>query len=89
LFLIELTTLSLLSLSPMVKLSRPAFFAFALMLLVFALWALSGFAYPSTPLPFALNVLSKIMAFVAAISLYLPLRAAVVTPGAALSPPAA
>jgi len=89
LFLIELTTLSLLSMSAMVRLTRPAFFAVALMLLVFALWALSGFAYPATPLPFALNVLSKILAFIAAISLYLPIRAAATAPGPAVSPPPA
>jgi len=88
LFLIELTTLALLSLSAIVRLTRPAFFAVALMLLVFAVWALSGFAYPNTPLPFALNVLSKILAFIAAISLYLPIRAAAAA-GAAVSPPAA
>jgi hypothetical protein len=35
LFLVELTTLSLLAVSPLVKLSRPAFFCLALMLLVF------------------------------------------------------
>jgi hypothetical protein len=33
--------------SPTVKLSRPAFFCLALMLLVFAVWALAGFGYPS------------------------------------------
>jgi hypothetical protein len=75
LFLIEITTLSLLTLSPMVKLSRATFFSFAAMLAVFAVWALSGFGYPSAPLPYALNVLSKILAFVTALSLFLPQRA--------------
>ena len=42
LVLVELTTLSLLTLTPMVKLSRTAFFCLALMLLVFAVWALAG-----------------------------------------------
>jgi hypothetical protein len=51
--LVELTTLSLLAVSPMVKLSRPAFFCLALMLLVFAVWALAGFGYPSAPIPIA------------------------------------
>jgi hypothetical protein len=52
-YLVELTTLSLLAVSPMVKLSRPAFFCLALMLLVFAVWALAGFGYPSAPIPIA------------------------------------
>jgi hypothetical protein len=82
LFLIELSTLALLTLTPLAKLSRPALFSFALMLLVFAIWALSGFAYPSTPLPIALNMLSKILAFVTALSLFLPRRALDGTPGA-------
>lgn len=37
----------------MVKLSRPAFFCLALMLLVFAVRALAGFGYPSAPIPIA------------------------------------
>ena len=75
LFLIEITTLSLLTLSPMVKLPKATFFSFAAMLAVFAVWSLSGFGYPSAPLPYALNVLSKILAFVTALSLFLPQRA--------------
>ena len=75
LFLVEFTTLALLTLSPMVRLSRATFFFFALMLAVFAAWGLSGFAYPSAPVPFALNVLSKILAFVATLNLFLPQRA--------------
>jgi hypothetical protein len=88
LFLVELTTLTLLTLSPMVKLPRSSFFFFALILVVFAVWGLSGFGYPSAPVPFALNVLSKIMAFAVALSLFLPRRAEASTPGAAISPPA-
>jgi hypothetical protein len=81
LFLVEVTTLSLLTLSPAVRLSRAALFSFALMLGVFAVWGLSGFAYPSAPVPFALNVLSKILAFTAALSLFLPQRARASTSG--------
>jgi hypothetical protein len=88
LFLVEFTTLALLMLSPMVKLPRSSFFFFALMLVVFADWGLSGFGYPSAPVPFALNVLSKIVAFAVALSLFLPQRARASTPGAATSPPA-
>ena len=88
LFLVEFTTLALLRLSPMVKLSRVSFFFFAVMLVVFAVWGLSGFGYPSAPVPFALNVLSKIVAFAVALSLFLPQRAPASAPGAAISPPA-
>jgi hypothetical protein len=72
LFLVEFTTLALLSLSPLVRLRRAAFFAFALMLLIFAAWALFGLGYPSAPLPFAFNAVSKVVAFVVALSLFLP-----------------
>jgi hypothetical protein len=73
LFAVELTTLALLTLSPMVRLSRATFLSFALMLAVFAVWALFGFGYPSAPVPIALNVVSKILAFVTALTLFLPL----------------
>jgi hypothetical protein len=75
LFLIEITTLWLLTTSPMVKLSRSALFSFAAMLAVFAVWSLAGFDYPSTAMPIALNVVSKLLAFVTVLSLFLPQRA--------------
>jgi len=80
LFLVEFTTLALLTLCPAVKLTRATFFAFASMLAVFAVWALFGFAFPSAPAPYALNVLSKILAFAVALSLFLPQRAPAITP---------
>jgi hypothetical protein len=72
LFLIEITTFGLLTLSPMVALSRRTLRVLALMFVVFAMWALSGFAYPSSPIPIAMNLLSKILAFVAAVTLFAP-----------------
>jgi hypothetical protein len=74
LFLVELTTLALLTLSPVVRISRTTFWCFAAMLAVFAAWSLAGFAYPSSPGPFALNVASKILAFLTALSMFLPDR---------------
>jgi hypothetical protein len=74
LFLTEITTLSLLTTSPMVKLSRGALFSLASMLAVFAVWGLFGFAYPSAPMPTVLNVVSKILAFVTVLCLFLPQR---------------
>jgi hypothetical protein len=74
LFAIALSTLALLTLSPMVRLTRATFWSFALMLAVFAVWALVGFGYPSAPVPITLNVVSKILAFVTALTLFLPVR---------------
>jgi hypothetical protein len=74
LYAIEITTLLLLRLSPMARLTRDTFFSLALMAGVFAIWALAGFGYPSAPLPIALNMASKILAFVAALTLFLPER---------------
>jgi hypothetical protein len=74
LFAIALSTLALLTLSPMVRLSRATFWSFALMLAVFAIWARFGFGYPSAPVPITLNVVSKILAFVTALTLFLPVR---------------
>ena len=54
------------------RLSRYTLFLLAAMFLIFAVWALFGFAYPATPIPFALNMISKIIAFATAISLFLP-----------------
>lgn len=77
LFLVEITTLAFLALSPMVTLRKTAFFCFALMLVVFAVWGLYGFAYPSTSAPFVLNVVSKVLAFVTTLIMFLPGRARV------------
>jgi hypothetical protein len=46
LILADITTLLLLRLSPRVRLTRATFYALALMLGVFAVWALAGFGYP-------------------------------------------
>jgi len=72
LILVGLTTLALLAVRARVKLSRPACCCLALMLVVFAFWALAGFAYPSTAVPFMMNVVSKILAFVTTLSLFFP-----------------
>ena len=84
LLLVEITTLLLLRLSPMVRLTRGTFLSFALMLVVWAIWALSGFGYPSAPLPIALNIVSKIRAFTTALTLFLPQQPA---PGQPPRPP--
>ena len=72
LFLIEVSSFALLMLSPVMKLSRASLFLLAGMFLIFAVWAVFGFAYPAAPLPIALNTISKILAFATAVSLFLP-----------------
>lgn len=72
LFLIEVSSFAMLTFSPFVKLSRATLFLLAGMFLIFVLWAVFGFAYPATPIPVALNVISKILAFATAVSLFLP-----------------
>ena len=79
LFLIEITTLLLLSTSAMVRLTRPAFLSLALMLVVFAAWAADGFGYPAAPFPIAMNVLSKLLAFAVVLGLCWPARTPVAT----------
>ena len=74
LFLVELTTLWLLTLSPMVRVRKSTLFCFALMIGVFGIWALSGFGYPQSALPITMNVVSKILAFATALTLFLPDR---------------
>src|SRR5215471_13994844 len=74
LILVELTTLWLLTLSPMVRVRRSTFFCFALMIGVFGIWALFGFGYPQSALPITMNVVSKLLAFITALTLFLPDR---------------
>jgi hypothetical protein len=72
LFLVEISSFAMLTLSPFVKLSRSTLFLLAGMFLIFTVWALFGFAYPAAPLPVALNTIAKILAFATAVSLFLP-----------------
>ena len=58
----------------MVRLTRATFYVLALMLGVFAIWALSGFGYPSAPLPIALNMVSKLLSFAAVVTIFLHQR---------------
>jgi hypothetical protein len=73
LLLVDITTLLLLRLLPMVRLTRATFYSLALMLGVFAIWALAGFGYPSAPVPLTLNIVSKLLAFATVLTLF-PLR---------------
>jgi hypothetical protein len=70
LFIIEFSTVSLLTLLPSMRVTANASYAVAGMFVVFAVWAVFGFAFPREPLPLALNAISKILCFVAAIMLF-------------------
>lgn len=70
LFLAEFATVSLLTLLPSMRVTAHACYAVAGMFAVFAVWAAFGFAFPADPLPLALNVISKVLCFVAAIMLF-------------------
>jgi hypothetical protein len=72
LFIVEILSIALLALSPRMRLSRRSLLIFAGMLLIFAVWALFGMAYPYAPIPTVLNVASKIVAFAVAVSLFVP-----------------
>jgi Protein of unknown function (DUF3089) len=84
LILTGITTVALLSLSPAVLVRRATLWCFAGTLAVFAIWGLFGFSYPSAPGPITLNELSKILALVTSLTLFLPQRS---VPGQA--PPSA
>jgi hypothetical protein len=70
LFLVEFSTVSLLTLLPSMRVTAYAAYAVAGMFVVFAVWAVFGFAFPTEPIPLALNVISKILCFIAAIMLF-------------------
>jgi hypothetical protein len=70
LFLVEFSTVSLLTLLPSMRVTAYSAYAVAAMFAVFAAWAAFGFAFPAEPLPLALNAISKILCFVAAIMLF-------------------
>ncbi len=73
LFVVEISTFSLLALSPLTKLSKYTLFSLAGMFYVFTIWALLGFPYPSDLTPLALNDVSKVLSFITAITLFLEL----------------
>jgi hypothetical protein len=72
LFSIELTTISLLFLSPLMKVTRQTLFSLAGMFLVFAIWGFLSFSFAYTTEFLVLNVASKALAFVTVVTLFLP-----------------
>ncbi len=72
LFAVAVSSFAMLSFSSAMKVSKYALFCLAGMFLVFAVWALVGFGYPSTPILIALNGTSKVLAFATSVTLFLP-----------------
>ena len=70
LLLVEITTLSMLQLSPLITVTRYTAYSLAAMFAVFGLWAIFGFSYPSDPIPFGANSVSKILSFATAVLLF-------------------
>jgi hypothetical protein len=65
-----LLTLSLILLSRHVSISKYSLYALAGMFIVFVVWALLGFAYPSTPVSFIPNAVSKVLGFLSVAALF-------------------
>ena len=78
----EISSFALLTWSSLTKISKYTLFSLAAMFFVFAVWALFGFAFPSDPISFTLNVVSKILSFVAGVTLFLPEKRITTTSGA-------
>jgi hypothetical protein len=76
LILTGITTVALLSLSPAGQVRRATLWCLAGMLAVYAGWGLFGFSYPSAPGAVTLNILSKVLALLTALTLFLPQRPA-------------
>jgi hypothetical protein len=70
LFLVEVSTISLLTLLPSMKISKYTLYSAAGMFFVFAVWALFGFRFPADWTAYSLNASSKILGFVTVITLF-------------------
>ena len=80
LFLVEISSYAMLTFSPFMRVSRLTLFLLAGMFFVFAMWAVFGFTYPSVPISYACNAISKILAFAVAVSLFLTRQPAAQAP---------
>lgn len=72
LFLIELTTISLMFFSPLFKVTKYTLYSLAGMFFVFANWGFLSFSFAYTTEFLILNVAAKALAFVTVVTLFLP-----------------
>jgi hypothetical protein len=70
LFVVEISTISLLTFSPRTRVSKYTAYSLAGVFAVFGIWALIGFPSPISPAPIAFNAISKVLSFVTAITLF-------------------
>jgi hypothetical protein len=80
LIIIEISTMSLLTLSPLTRVSKYTLWSLAGVFFVFAIWGALGFTYPINPLYTLLNDVSKILCFVTSITLFLKPKTVPATP---------
>jgi hypothetical protein len=74
LFLVELTTILLMFFSPLFKVTRYTLYSLAGMFFIFAIWGFLSFSFAYTMEFLMLNVVSKALAFVTVVTLFLPER---------------
>jgi len=74
LFLVELTTMSLLFFSPLFRVTQYTLYSLAGMFFVFAVWGFLSFSFAYTTEFLILNVVAKALAFVTVVTLFLPER---------------
>ena len=74
LFIIELTTISLLFFSPLFKVTKYTLYSLAGLFFVFAIWGFLSFSFAYTTEFLVLNVVSKALAFVTVVTVFLPER---------------
>jgi hypothetical protein len=72
LFMVELTTMSLLFFSPLFKITKYTLYSLAGLFLVFAVWGFLSFSFAYTTEFLILNVAAKALAFLVAVTLFLP-----------------
>jgi len=72
LFIVELTTISLMFFSPLFKVTKYTLYSLAGMFFVFAVWGFLSFSFAYTTEFFVLNVVAKALAFVTVVTLFLP-----------------
>jgi hypothetical protein len=70
LFTIIFTTLALLLLSRRIAITKYSVYFLAGMIFIFAIWALEGYSYPTNPVSFTLNAISKVLGFACVAALF-------------------